>query len=136
VSRRYAVKGRTFDFYVPDWRSAPTNGAKQGSDDFMTELVTNDLDRAYSRVALDAVDTYNMLLTGGCCPRAGPGFVPHSRHFTPSGGGQEVLPHTPACTHYAQTCMLNGKYGNTQNAIYLRLDRYSPLCRGRLFAHP
>ena len=78
VSRRY-VKDEP-DFYVPDWRSAPTNGAKQGSDDFITELVTNDLDRDYSRVALDAVDTYNMLLKEGVAPEQARFILPQGTY--------------------------------------------------------
>ena len=66
VSRRY-VKDEP-DFYTPDWRSAPTNGAKQGSDDFIQDLITNDFDRMYNRVALDALDTYNALLRDGVAP--------------------------------------------------------------------
>lgn len=66
VSRRY-VKDEP-DFYTPDWRSAPTNGAKQGSEDFITDLVTNDLDAMYNSVALNAIDTYNALLREGVAP--------------------------------------------------------------------
>lgn len=66
VSRRY-VKDEP-DFYVPDWRSAPTNGAKQGSEDFIDEPVISDFDRQYNRVVLDALDTYNMLLKEGVAP--------------------------------------------------------------------
>ena len=36
ISRRY-VKEEP-DYYVPEWRSAPSGGAKQGSDDFITLL--------------------------------------------------------------------------------------------------
>ena len=66
VSRRY-VKDEP-DFYVPDWRSAPSGGAKQGSDDFIDEPVVSDFDRVYNRVAMDAVDTYNFLLKEGVAP--------------------------------------------------------------------
>lgn len=66
VSRRY-VKDEP-DFYVPDWRSAPSGGAKQGSDDFIDEPVISDFDRVYNRVAMDAVDTYNFLLKEGVAP--------------------------------------------------------------------
>jgi thymidylate synthase (FAD) len=66
VSRRY-VKDEP-DFYTPDWRSAPTNGAKQGSEDFIADLVTNDLDAMYNSVALGAIDTYNALLREGVAP--------------------------------------------------------------------
>ena len=66
VSRRY-VKDEP-DYYTPEWRSAPVNGAKQGSDDFIQDLVVEDFDRAYHRVALDAIDTYNELLKEGVAP--------------------------------------------------------------------
>lgn len=66
VSRRY-VKDEP-DYYIPEWRSAPVNGAKQGSDDFINDLVVEDFDRAYHRVSLDAIDTYNMLLKEGVAP--------------------------------------------------------------------
>jgi thymidylate synthase (FAD) len=66
VSRRY-VKDEP-DYYIPEWRSAPTNGAKQGSEDFIQDLIVEDFDRAYNRVALDAIDTYNLLLREGVAP--------------------------------------------------------------------
>lgn len=66
VSRRY-VKDEP-DYYVPEWRSAPSGGAKQGSDDFIQDLVIEDFDRAYNRVAMDAIDTYNNLLKEGVAP--------------------------------------------------------------------
>ena len=61
ISRRY-VKEEP-DYYVPEWRSAPSGGAKQGSDDFITDLVIEDFDRAYNRVAIDALETYNTLIS-------------------------------------------------------------------------
>jgi thymidylate synthase (FAD) len=66
VSRRY-VKDEP-DYYIPEWRSAPTNGAKQGSEDFIDDLAIEDYDRAYNRSAMDAIDTYNMLLKEGVAP--------------------------------------------------------------------
>jgi thymidylate synthase (FAD) len=66
ISRRYVTEEP--QFYTPDWRSAPTNGAKQGSDDFIQDLVIEDFDRQYNRVALDAIDTYNTLLREGVAP--------------------------------------------------------------------
>jgi thymidylate synthase (FAD) len=35
VSRRYVTE--TPEFYTPIWRSAPTDGAKQGSSDFVDD---------------------------------------------------------------------------------------------------
>ena len=66
ISRRY-VKEEP-DYYVPEWRSAPSGGAKQGSDDFITDLVIEDFDRAYNRVAIDALETYNSLIREGVAP--------------------------------------------------------------------
>jgi thymidylate synthase (FAD) len=66
ISRRY-VKDEP-DYYIPEWRSAPSGGAKQGSDDFITDIVIEDYDRAYNRVAMDAIDAYNLLLKEGVAP--------------------------------------------------------------------
>lgn len=66
VSRRY-VKSEP-DFYIPDWRGAPVNGAKQGSSDFIDEPVIHDLDKEYNRVIDAAFEAYNTLLKEGVAP--------------------------------------------------------------------
>ena len=65
VSRRY-VSDKP-EFYDPVWRKAPTDGAKQGSGDFVSEGVSE-----MSDIALDsmskAIHTYEMLLERGVAP--------------------------------------------------------------------
>ena len=78
ISRRYVTEEP--QFYTPDWRSAPTNGAKQGSDDFIQDLVIEDFDRQYNRVALDAIDTYNTLLREGVAPEQARAVLPQSTY--------------------------------------------------------
>jgi thymidylate synthase (FAD) len=78
VSRRY-VKDEP-DYYVPEWRSAPSGGAKQGSDDFIQDLVIEDYDRAYNRVAMDAIDAYNSLLREGVAPEQARFILPQGTY--------------------------------------------------------
>ena len=54
ISRRYVTNEP--EFYTPDWRAAPTDGAKQGSSDFIYEPVVEDLDRMYNKISLESVD--------------------------------------------------------------------------------
>lgn len=65
VSRRYVSD--TPEFYDPVWRKAPTDGAKQGSGDFVSEGVSE-----MSEIASDsmrkAIHTYEMLLERGVAP--------------------------------------------------------------------
>lgn len=67
ISRRYV----TFepDVYHPRWRTKPTNGAKQGSEDFMEYGNDwNNCNIAYS-IAVDmCFDAYHMLLGKGVAP--------------------------------------------------------------------
>lgn len=78
ISRRY-VKDEP-DYYVPEWRSAPSGGAKQGSDDFIQDLVIEDYDRAYNRVAMDAIDAYNSLLREGVAPEQARFILPQGTY--------------------------------------------------------
>ena len=64
ISRRY-VKDKP-EVYVPHWRSAPTNGAKQGSSDFI--YGNSVIEEHYSRSVDDAVDNYHELLDWGVAP--------------------------------------------------------------------
>jgi thymidylate synthase (FAD) len=64
ISRRYV----SFDpeFYRPKWRGRPTNGAKQGSDDFIE--VDNETQQVFDNTIRSAVYTYNQLLEQGVAP--------------------------------------------------------------------
>ncbi len=64
VSRRY-VKDEP-EVYVPVWRGAPTNGAKQGSSDFMSE--TSSIETSYKNIATSAMNCYNALIESGVAP--------------------------------------------------------------------
>lgn len=68
ISRRY-VKEEP-EFYLPNWRNAPTDGAKQGSSDFMDSdsvdyrLITED----YRQSCKLAVARYESLIKNGVAP--------------------------------------------------------------------
>jgi len=67
ISRRYV----TFEpeAYTPQWRTKPTNGAKQGSEDFMeTGDDRNTCNSSYNDAVVGCIDTYNMLLRKGVAP--------------------------------------------------------------------
>jgi thymidylate synthase (FAD) len=67
ISRRYVTEEP--EIYIPKWRSKPTNGAKQGSEDFLEEgldcvLLTKD----YKESITLALNRYNGLLKAGIAP--------------------------------------------------------------------
>ena len=67
ISRRYV----SFEpeFYVPMWRSKPTDGAKQGSEDFVIEETqTNLYDAIYRESYEKALHVYNTLIEKGIAP--------------------------------------------------------------------
>lgn len=67
ISRRYV----TFDpeAYTPQWRTKPTNGAKQGSEDFMEVGDDfNSCNSSYDNAVDVCIQTYNMLLGKGVAP--------------------------------------------------------------------
>ena len=78
ISRRYVTNEP--EFYVPTWRSAPTDGAKQGSSDFMDDVYVNDLDRIYTRNALECVDIYKELLKEGVAPEQARAILPQGTY--------------------------------------------------------
>ena len=78
VSRRYVTAEP--EFYTPDWRSAPTDGAKQGSSDFIYDPVVEDLDRVYNRIALDSVEIYKTLLKEGVAPEQARALLPQGTY--------------------------------------------------------
>jgi thymidylate synthase (FAD) len=94
VSRRY-VKDDP-EYYVPTWRSAPTDGAKQGSSDFM--VGTTMQDETYRNACDDALDTYRDLLSAGVAPE-------QARFALPQGTYTEWW-WTGSLSAYARVCKL------------------------------
>jgi len=97
VSRRYVVEEP--EVYFPRWRTAPTDGAKQGSsgqmeinDDY------NTCNRAYMLVIEEAMHTYNMLLERGVAPE-------QARFVLPQGTYTEWW-WTGSLAAYARVCKL------------------------------
>jgi thymidylate synthase (FAD) len=67
ISRRYVTEEP--EIYIPKWRTKPTNGAKQGSEDFLTNEDTLAAAEAmYFEVANDALKTYHWLIGAGIAP--------------------------------------------------------------------
>jgi len=64
VSRRYVTDSPSF--YIPNWRTKPTGGAKQGSDDFLAHAgAREDADRLMGDLIHQATKTYEALLEMG-----------------------------------------------------------------------
>jgi len=78
ISRRYVTNEP--EFYIPEWRSAPTDGAKQGSSDFITDVYVNDLDQMYARNALECIDIYKELLKEGVAPEQARAILPQGTY--------------------------------------------------------
>ena len=67
ISRRYVSYEP--EFYSPTWRGKPTDGAKQGSDDFITEETRTNLYNAICRESYEtALHVYNTLIEKGIAP--------------------------------------------------------------------
>ena len=67
VSRRYVTDNP--EFYTPIWRSAPKDGAKQGSSGFVEDEDTyHDCCTAYEDIIERSVKAYNYLLEKGIAP--------------------------------------------------------------------
>ena len=67
ISRRYVSYEP--EFYSPTWRGRPTDGAKQGSEDFITEETrTNLYDAIYRESYETALHVYNTLIEKGIAP--------------------------------------------------------------------
>lgn len=64
ISRRYVSFEP--DFYRPTWRGKPTNGAKQGSEDFIQ--VAPNTSNLYDQAIAAAMYAYNTLLEDGVAP--------------------------------------------------------------------
>jgi thymidylate synthase (FAD) len=79
VSRRYV----TFDpeVYVPLWRSAPTNGAKQGSSGQIEDMdICIRMRQEYESVAKDCIKLYNDLLADGVAPEQARSILPQGTY--------------------------------------------------------
>ena len=76
ISRRYV----TFEpeIYVPQWRSAPTNGAKQGSGGFLDN--SYELDEMCISHILDSVKLYNKLLENNVAPEQARSVLPQGTY--------------------------------------------------------
>lgn len=79
VSRRYVTE--TPSIYIPRWRKAPTNGAKQGSSDFIEDaLVEANLEIKYNIVIQGAINTYENLLEQGVAPEQARAVLPQGTY--------------------------------------------------------
>lgn len=67
ISRRYVSYEP--DLYYPYFRGKPTNGAKQGSDNFITDAKKKEyIDKMYRENAEKAIEVYDELLEAGVAP--------------------------------------------------------------------
>lgn len=79
VSRRYVTD--TPDFYIPTWRSAPTDGAKQGSSDFIIDSsIEINLNSQYNSILKEALITYENLLEQGVAPEQARAVLPQGTY--------------------------------------------------------
>lgn len=79
VSRRYVTDEP--QFYTPDWRAAPTDGAKQGSSDFVDDsMLVDEMDQMFNRVVLETLDAYNRLLARGVAPEQARAILPQGTY--------------------------------------------------------
>ena len=79
VSRRYV----TFDpeIYTPMWRSAPTDGAKQGSSGAIEDMdLCIKMRQEYDGVANECIDLYNRLLADGVAPEQARSILPQGTY--------------------------------------------------------
>ena len=94
ISRRYCKD--IPEYYTPKWRSSPTDGAKQGSSDFMTG--TSILEHHYQNMCEDALEVYQELLSAGVAPE-------QARFVLPQGMYTEWI-WTGSLAAYARVCKL------------------------------
>lgn len=76
VSRRYVTDEPVI--YTPTWRSAPTNGAKQGSSDFTT--LPYYVSEMYDKLCHDAIDVYHELLDNKVAPEQARSVLPQGMY--------------------------------------------------------
>ena len=97
VSRRYISSEP--EFYSPRWRTKTTNGAKQGSEDFMDYGDGwNYCNIAYSRAIESCMETYDLLLSKGVAPE-------QARFVLPQGAYTEFW-WTGSLMSFARVCKL------------------------------
>lgn len=79
VSRRYVSD--TPQIYCPNWRSKPTNGAKQGSEDFVQspESIEN-YTQAWFQIAKTSLQTYEKLIHDGIAPEQARSVLPQGTY--------------------------------------------------------
>lgn len=94
VSRRYVREEP--EFYLPQWRASPTDGAKQGSSDFMTDV--QDLSVHTNELYKASFEAYQMLLERGVAPE-------QARFVLPQGTYTEWY-WTGSLSAYARVCKL------------------------------
>jgi thymidylate synthase (FAD) len=79
VSRRYVSDPPSV--YFPRWRGKPTNGAKQGSEDFMPiDDDYNTVNRHYEFTVREALLTYDELLKRGVAPEQARAVLPQATY--------------------------------------------------------
>lgn len=79
VSRRYVSDPPTV--YSPRWRGKPTNGAKQGSEDFMSiNEEFNTANRHYEFTIKEALQTYEQLINQGVAPEQARAVLPQGTY--------------------------------------------------------
>jgi len=80
VSRRYVDEDP--DFYDPSWRTRPTNGAKQGSGDFIPDDIGSKtiMDGLYSQVTDLAAKNYRFLINAGVAPEQARFILPQGTY--------------------------------------------------------
>ena len=76
ISRRYV--SHEPEFYLPHWRGQPTNGAKQGSDDFIA--LPSATIRAFSDSLDASLDAYHKLLDSGVAPEQARFILPQAMY--------------------------------------------------------
>jgi thymidylate synthase (FAD) len=97
ISRRYVSYEP--DIYNPRWREKPTNGAKQGSEDFMEfGDKLNYCNIAYGRAVEGCIDAYELLLSKDVAPE-------QARFILPQGMYTEWI-WTGSLAAYARVCKL------------------------------
>lgn len=78
VSRRYVSD--TPEIYCPQWRSKPTNGAKQGSEDFVNPELVNSYNTDWERIAKPALEVYHKLIAEGVAPEQARSVLPQGTY--------------------------------------------------------
>jgi thymidylate synthase (FAD) len=78
VSRRYVSD--TPEIYCPQWRSKPTNGAKQGSEDFVKPELVNSYNTDWEKIAKPALEVYHKLIAEGVAPEQARSVLPQGTY--------------------------------------------------------